>query len=67
VQEDWALTSGMKHILASSRELVSYYYFLLFGYLDFGFLSCFLAFVSEKKTGLSLFLLIMVLMYRPLD
>jgi hypothetical protein len=55
VQEDWALTSGMKPILASTRELVSNYYFLLFG-----FLSCLSAFVSEKKTGLSLLLLIMV-------
>jgi hypothetical protein len=63
VQEDWALPSGMKPILASTRELVSNFYFLLFGYLDFGFLSCFSAFVSEKKekkTGLSLLLLIMV-------
>jgi hypothetical protein len=50
----------MKPILASTRELVSNSYYLLFGYLDFGFLSCFLAFVSEKKTGLSLLLLIMV-------
>jgi hypothetical protein len=60
LQEDWALNGGMKPTLASTRELVSNYYYLLFGYLDFGFLSCFLAFVSEKKTGLSLLLLIMV-------
>jgi hypothetical protein len=32
-------------MLASTRELVSNYYFLLFG-----FLSCLSAFVSEKKT-----------------
>jgi hypothetical protein len=49
MQEDWALPSGMKPILASTRELVSNFYFLLFGYLDFGFLSCFSAFASEKK------------------